>query len=73
MTRTINYQVVGENRMNCGGCERSVVAALSGLEGVAGVTASHETQAIQLTVSAPVAPETIEQELGELGYEIEPA
>ena len=71
---TLNFKVVGENKMNCGGCERAVKATLSDLPGVSHVKADHNTQGIELTfVSGGADVETIKAELSDIGYEVEMA
>jgi copper chaperone CopZ len=65
------FQVTGQNKMNCGGCESSVKFALSNLPGVQAVEASHKTQRIELTCEPDVADLTqIRQELDWLGYQV---
>ena len=73
---TLNFKVVGENKMNCGGCERAVKASLSDLPGVSRVKADHFTQGIELTFvsgGAHVDTDTIRAELSDIGYEVEMA
>ena len=71
---TLNFKVVGANKMNCGGCERAVKATLSDLPGVSRVKADHNTQGIELTfVSGGADVQTIKAELSDIGYEVEMA
>ena len=71
---TYNFKVVGENKMNCGGCERAVKATLLDLPGVRSVNADHNTQGIELALAAGGANvETIRTELSDIGYEVEMA
>ena len=71
---TYNFKVVGENKMNCGGCERAVKATLLDLPGVRSVNADHNTQGIELAfVSGGADVETIRAELSDIGYEVEMA
>lgn len=70
---TIALKIVGENKMNCGGCERSVKAALLDLNGVQSVTANHQTQDVIVTTSGDVATEALTRELAEIGYQAQPA
>ena len=68
----VNFKVVGENKMNCGGGERAVKASLFDLPGVSRVKADHNTQGIELTfVSGGADVETIKAELSDIGYEVE--
>ena len=71
---TLNFKVVGANKMNCGGCERAVKATLSDLPGIRSVKADHNTQGIELTfVSGGADVQTIKAELSDIGYEVEMA
>ncbi len=71
MTTKKTFQVMGEQKMNCGGCESSVKMALSKLSGVTAVEASHQTQLINLTYEPEkLEVAQIEQELNWLGYEV---
>ena len=74
MVKTLNLKVVGDNKMSCGGCERSVAATVLQLPGVAQVTADHTTQGVAVTLgSDETSLETIARELAEIGYEVAPA
>ena len=71
MTTQKTFQVTGEQKMNCGGCESSVKMALGQLPGVAAVEASHQTQLINLTYDpTQLEMEKITQELDWIGYEV---
>ena len=71
MTTQKIFQVTGDNKMNCGGCESSVKMALSKLSGVVAVEASHQTQRINLTYEPEkLEVAQIEQELDWLGYQV---
>jgi len=71
---TYNFKVIGENKMNCGGCSRAVKASLSDLPGVSHVKADHFTQGIELTLASGGADvQTIKAELSDIGYEVEMA
>ncbi len=72
MAQTINLKIVGDNQMNCGGCERSVKATLMDVPGVAAVSADHTTQNVVVTLADnSVAPTILKQELAEIGYAAE--
>ncbi len=74
MANTLNLKVVGENKMNCGGCERSVVGTLRALPGVDNVRADHTTQGIEVWLASDeTSVDDITRELGEIGYQAEPA
>ena len=71
---TLNFNVVGENKMNCGGCERAVILTLSDLPGVSRVKADHNTQGIELALASGGADvQAIKAELSDIGYEVEMA
>jgi copper chaperone len=73
VTRTINLQVVGEKKMNCGGCERSVTAALSHLPGVQSVNADRANQSVTVvTYSDETDVNAVQAELQAIGYQVEP-
>lgn len=72
MSKTVTLTVVGENRMNCGGCERAVTSALRALPGVEGTSADHTTQRITVTLGSYGPPvERLQAELQEIGYQTE--
>lgn len=69
MSQTINLKIVGDNKMNCNGCERSVKAALMDVQGVTAVSADHTTQNVVVTANdSTVQPATLTHELAEIGY-----
>lgn len=72
MADVLTLRVVGENKMNCGGCERSVTATLRELAGVENVRADHRTQDIQMWFGAEAPTmEQIKRELNDIGYQVE--
>jgi copper chaperone len=72
--QTKTLKVVGEQRINCGGCENTVKTTLKQLSGVQQVEASRETQLIEVTFDAQlVTLETMRQELDSTGYQVEVA
>lgn len=59
--------------MTCGGCENAVRRALSMIDGIADVTASHAGNVVALTYDpAKIAPATIAQRIELLGYRATP-
>jgi copper chaperone CopZ len=70
---TIALKIVGDNKMNCGGCERSVQAALMDINGVQSVKANHQTQDVEVVTTGGIIPETLTRELAEIGYQAQPA
>jgi copper chaperone CopZ len=73
MIQALNYEIVGEEKMHCGGCESRVSSALKRLDGVRDVSASAADQRVVVTVNTgQVSSEQIEQRLAQLGYEVRP-
>ncbi len=71
---TYNFKVVGEDKMNCGSCERAVILTLSDLPGVSRVKADHFTQGIEVMLASGGADvRTIKAELSDIGYDVEMA
>jgi copper chaperone len=71
MIQSLNYEVVGAEKIHCGGCESRITNALKRLEGVRDVSASAADQRVAVTIDkGRVAPEQIEQRLAQLGYEV---
>jgi copper chaperone CopZ len=70
MNDSLKFKIVGENKMNCSGCERSVKNILTLVDGVEKVDASHETQLVSVTIR-PDGPSaaTLLQELAGIDYE----
>jgi copper chaperone len=65
----LNLTVTG---MTCGGCESAVKRALSMIDGVGEVTASHDGNRVSLTYDpAKIAPATIAQRIELLGYQVQ--
>lgn len=74
MAHNVTLTVIGSNKMNCGGCERSVTAALRELPGVKQVRADHTTQRIDVTLGSDETDvDALQAELREIGYEAAPA
>lgn len=72
MADTIMLQIVGENKMSCGGCERAVMAALRNVRGVENARADHRTQEVEVWTGAiPPSLVQMQQELAEAGYQAE--
>jgi copper chaperone CopZ len=69
MTTSLTLTVTG---MTCGGCENAVKRALSMLEGVDAVTASHAGNSVSVTHDpAKVSVEAIQQKIEALGYHVQ--
>jgi copper chaperone len=70
MLRSMTFEVVGEQRLNCAACEQRVTRLLKAVEGVGQVRAQAETQRIEVLFdSGVVEPRTIAERLSEAGYE----
>ncbi|ODS53466.1 MAG: ATPase P [Acidobacteria bacterium SCN 69-37] len=70
MFRSVTFEVVGEQRLNCGACEQRVTRLLKTLEGVGHVRAQAEAQRIEVLFDAAVLePRRIADRLNEAGYE----
>jgi copper chaperone CopZ len=74
MAKIVTLKVVGDNKMNCAGCERSVTATLADLPGVREVRADHRTQNIDITLTdGETDVDALQSELQEIGYTTEAA
>jgi len=70
MLKSVTFEVVGEQRLNCAACEQRVARLLKTLEGVGQVRAQAETQRIDVLFDAGVLePQTIAERLSEAGYD----
>jgi copper chaperone len=56
--------------MSCGGCEQNVEDALAALDGVSGVEADHEGDAVELVTEGGVADDDIRAAVEDAGYEV---
>jgi len=56
--------------MACGGCEQNVEEALAALDGVSGVVADHEGEAVELVAENDVADDDIRTAIEDAGYEL---
>ncbi len=69
MSDTLQLTVTG---MTCGGCENAVKRALGQLQGVEGVTASHQANLVGVTFDASqVTPALLKQKIEALGYAVQ--
>lgn len=70
MFKSMTFQVVGEQRLNCAACEQRVQRVLKTVEGVDQVRAKAETQRIDVLFDAArVEPQTIVDRLRDAGYQ----
>lgn len=72
MAHTVDFTVVGEERIHCEACERRIGNALRRLPGVRDVRASAQTQQVVVVLDlAEVSPDQVQGRLQRLGYEVE--
>lgn len=70
MVKSITLEVVGPQKLHCGGCQERVERLLKGVAGVRQVRASARTQRIEVLFDTGVLkPSTVVERLGEAGYE----
>jgi copper chaperone len=70
MTETLQLTV---NGMTCGGCENAVKKALSQIDGVEEVSASHAAHLVGVTYdTGKVTPAVLKARIEALGYEVAP-
>lgn len=71
MTTHIEFQVIGDEKIHCAGCETRIGFALRRLPGVRDVRASTQTQRVAVTIDPEeVRPEQVRARLQELGYQV---
>lgn len=70
--KNMTFEVVGSNKMHCGGCESAVKFVLSDLPGVQDVQATHTNQhiVIQYDETQVLERALILEELDQLGYQV---
>jgi copper chaperone CopZ len=70
MVVKVDFEVVGEEKMHCGGCETRVRFALSHMPGVQEVLASSKTQRIAVAINPDQAtPDDVQNRLRDAGFE----
>ena len=68
-TNTLTLEVVGEQTLHCGGCERTVEFTLSQLPGVRVIDVDHTTQLIEIALTGDETDfEKVQSELEWIGY-----
>jgi len=71
MTTTVQFEVFGEEKVHCAGCESRIATALGRLPGVEDVQASAETQRVNVAIdTARVSEDEIRARLEKLGYQV---
>lgn len=67
----MQFEVVGERKINCSRCEARIGDGLRRLRGVENVQASADTQRVFVTIDpAQVGSDQLRAELEELGYKV---
>lgn len=70
MLETWTFEVTGEQKMNCEGCENAIQRSLTRLPGVRKVQADHHTQRVVVQLDpAQTDSEAIEARLAASGYQ----
>lgn len=70
MLKSVNFEVIGDQRLFCDGCERRVERLLKALQGVGQVRAQARNQHIEVLFdTAALDAGTIAKHLGDAGYE----
>ena len=70
MVQTLEFVVMGEEKMHCAGCEQRVSNVLRGLPGVQEVQANATTQQVRVTIDpSQVGAEQVRAKLEQLGYQ----
>ena len=70
MFKTITFEVIGDQRLVCEGCEQRVESLLKALQGVGKVRAQARKQRIEVLFDAAVLePTALAERLAEAGYE----
>lgn len=71
VTQTVDFTVIGEERIHCESCEQRVSNALRRLDGVQDIRASAQTQQVAVRFDpGQVRPEQIQAKLERMGYEV---
>ena len=74
MTRTVDFQVTGEQTIHCAGCEDRIGKALRRMSGVQDVRASAQTQWVEVIIDPQrVAPDQVQEKLEQMGYQVVPS
>ncbi len=70
MFKSITFEVIGDQRLACEGCEQRVESVLKGLQGVGKVRAQARKQRIEVLFDTAVLEATaIAERLSKAGYE----
>ncbi len=69
MSQEIKLELIGEQKMSCGGCEKTIEFALSQKEEVRSVKADRKKQIIVIELKDNTDLQAIQKELTWIGYE----
>ena len=70
MSQKATFKIVGDRTIHCNGCESSLQHNLSQLEGVSQVTASRDSQMVEVDyLSDQIDVEKIKAQLDWIGYQ----
>lgn len=70
MLKSITFEVIGDQRIVCGGCEERIEGLLKNLEGVDRARAKSRSQRVEVLFDATrLDAETIAKRLGNAGYQ----
>jgi copper chaperone len=68
--KSITYEVVGDQKIVCEGCEQRIEGLLKALQGVGKVRAHARNQRIEVLLdTAVLEPAAVAESLGKAGYE----
>ncbi len=69
-TRAVKFQVIGEGKIHCEGCESRIASALRRMPGVEEVQASATTQQVNVRLDpARTSDDEVRAKLAELGHQ----
>ena len=70
MLKSISFEIIGDQRIVCGGCEERIEGLLKNLEGVDKVRAKSSSQRVEVLFDATrLDADTIATRLGNAGYQ----
>ena len=70
MFKSVTFEVVGDQRLHCEGCEQRVERLLKAVPGVGQVRAQASNQQIEVLFdTAKLEPNTIAERIGKVGYQ----
>ena len=72
MAENITFEIIGEQKMHCAGCELAIQQSLSRLPGVCQVQANRRTQRVVVRLEpAQISDEAVQARLANAGYDVE--